>query len=400
MSELLESLKKTSEQALETVRRQKNSHPSGYEPGVEDRGDGTATAVSQPMEPDANADEKTLIAGWGLDPEDWKIVGSVNCRRWQTYDERWLHYYKADLVRKSAPGIIDYDELVEMIKKHKPHKAAPGGDEAFVVCIADPQIGKSDGDGVEGTVARMIAVIDQVEERIAELRTVGRKLGRLYVFGMGDIIEGCDGHYAQQTFTTQLNRRDQIKVARRLILKSIQRWAPLFDEVVVAAVGGNHGENRKDGKSYTDFADNDDVAIFEQVAEILAENPDAYKHVRFQIPNDELSLTLDVNGTITTITHGHLGRSGTSPAKKQIEWWKKQAHGMQPAGDSVLLLTAHYHHMSLTQSGAKTHIQCPALEDRSDWWTNTSGEDSPPGLLTLVVGNGTYRDVQVLDGKA
>jgi hypothetical protein len=114
------------------------------------------------------------------------------------------------------------------------------------------------------------------------------------------------------------------------------------------------------------------------------------------LPNDELDLTLDVCGTITTITHGHLGRSGATAAKKQVEWWKKQAHGCQPAGESVLLLTGHYHHFTVTQSGAKTHIQCPALEGASDWWRFQSGDEAPPGVLTLVVGGGKYRDIQVL----
>ncbi len=398
-SRVLSDLKKAVEggDALEQSRRQRQAHPSGWEPHVEDHGDGTAVAVSEPTEA-ATANEEMLIRGWNLDPEEWMIVGPVNCRRWQTYDERWLHYFKANLARRSGAGIIDYSELVSLIKKHKPHKPAPAGDLAFVVCIADPQIGKADGDGVEGTISRMLVCIDQVENRIKELRKLGRPLGMLYVLGMGDIIEGCDGHYAQQTFTVELNRRDQIKVARRLILKSIQRWARMFDEVVVSAVGGNHGENRKDGKSFTDFADNDDVAIFEQVGEILAENPDAYDHVRFNLPTSELSLTMDICGTLTTITHGHLGRAGANPQKKQKDWWMKQAHGLQPAGDSVLLLTAHYHHFSIVQSGAKTHVQCPALEDRSDWWRDTSGDDAPAGMLTMVVGNGGYSDIQVLNG--
>lgn len=400
MSSVVEELKQAvADGKVKQARRQKPNHPKGYEPGVEDFGDGTAVGVVA-LE-NADAHERDLIAGWQLDPDEWRIVGKVNCRRWQTYDERWLYYYKADLVRNDHPELIDYSDLIDEIKRFKGDKR-PGisGDSAFVVCIADPQMGKADGYGVEGTVERWLKAIADVEKRVNDLRNSGRTLGTLYVFGMGDLVEGCDGHYAQQTFTVELNRRDQVKIVRRLLVKAIQRWATLFDNVVVACVGGNHGENRKNGKSFTDFADNDDVAIFEQVAEIFAENPESYGHVNFVIPNEELSLTLDVAGEIVTITHGHLARSGVNPQKKQQDWWMKQAHGMQPAGDSKILFTAHYHHFSVVQAGAKTHFQCPALEDRSDWWTNSTGQDSPAGVLTVVVGSNLgpsgWSDVQVV----
>lgn len=386
----------TEDGKVKQAKRERASHPKGWEPGVEENGDGTAVAVSTPFESD-NVDEIALIESWNLDPNEWRIVGKVGVRRWQTATAGWLHSYKADLVRKTGAGIVDYDDVVKEIKGRRPLKSSkPTGDQAFVVCIADPQMGKDDGYGVDGTVQRFLDAIDSVEERVKELRLIGRKLGTLYVFGMGDLIEGCSGHYAQQTFRVELNRRDQVKVMRRLITKALQRWADLFDTVVVSCVGGNHGENRSGSKSFTDFADNDDVAIFEQISEIFKENPGRYGHVKFVIPNDELAVTLDVCGTITTITHGHLGRGGANPQQKQLNWWKNQAHGLQPAGDSTLLLTGHYHHFSLVQDGAKTHIQCPALEDRSDWWTNTSGQDSPPGVLTLVVGGGTYSDIQVV----
>lgn len=394
---LTEDLQKATEDGkVKQARRDKPDYPKGWEPQVEDFGDGTATAVSDAVE-ESDVDEVHLIENWNLDPEQWRIVGKVNVRRWQTANGNWLHSYKADLIRKSGAGIPDYDELVQEIKSRKPLKAKkPTGDQAFVVCIADPQLGKDDGYGVEGTIERFLEAIDSVEERVKELRKIGRKLGTLYVFGMGDLIEGCSGHYAQQTFRVELNRRDQVKIMRRLITKALQRWADLFETVVVACVGGNHGENRVGTKSFTDFADNDDVAIFEQISEIFKENPSRYGHVKFVIPDDELSLTLDVCGTLTTITHGHLARGGANAQSKQLNWWKNQAHGQQPAGDSTLLLTGHYHHFTVTQDGAKTHIQCPALEDRGDWWTNSTGLDSPPGVLTLAVGGGAYSDIQVV----
>jgi hypothetical protein len=248
-------------------------------------------------------------------------------------------------------------------------------------------MGKPDGDGADGTARRLLSSIGGVEQRIRDLRTIGRKLETLYLFGMGDLIEGCDGFYPQQTFRVELNRRDQVKVMRRIVLRMLEQWSPLFERVVVSCVGGNHGEHRKDGKSFTDFADNDDVAIFEQVQEIVCENPKAYGHVSFAIPNHDLTMTFDIYGTSTAITHGQVFGKGSGPiAKRAIDWWAKQAHGEQPAGSCRLLLSAHYHHLLITEDGAKTHIQCPAMEGGSDWFTQTAGKRSRPGLLTLRVG--------------
>lgn len=383
--------------AVQAERSHRAQHPKGWEPHVEERGDGTATAVSQPTEKETLTDEE-LILGWKMDPKVWEIVGPVNCRRWQTYDERWLYYYKANLRRVDVSRSLDVDELCREIMRHKPNKAkAVAGENAFVVCFADIQMGKDDGDGAEGTAKRTLEAISAVTVRINELRKIGRSLGVLYVLGMGDLIEQCSGFYPQQTFRAELNHRDQVKVVTRLILAAIKEWAPLFERVVVAAVGGNHGEQRVAGKSYTDFADNDDLVIFENIAMILNENPDTYGHVSFVIPNEELTIVLDICGTVTALTHGQVARTGgKTPQQKLSEWWKGQAHGMQPAGDAVLLISAHYHHFSLVQHGVKTHIQCPAMEGGSEWFTQVTGLDSPRGLLTLVVGGGTYDDVKIV----
>lgn len=397
---VVEDLQQASaEGKIKQARREVPSYPKGWEPSVEEIGDGTARAVSRPLD-ESNVEEDALIESWDLDPKLWKIVGKVGCRRWQSAAGKWQFSYKADLIKRDNSVIEDYEDLITEIKKFKPKKTTPPtGDLAFAVFLADIQLGKPDGYGVEGTVKRCLNIIGEVEERVKELRKIGRPIGTLYVFGMGDLIEGCSGHYAQQTFGVEINRRDQIKMVRRLITKMLQRWADLFEKVVVTCVGGNHGENRSGSKSFTDFADNDDVAIFEQIAEIFEENPARYGHVHFLIPDDELAITLDVCGTITTIMHGHLGRAGATAQAKQLNWWKNQAHGLQPAGDSTLLVTAHYHHFTVTQQGAKMHIQCPALEDRSDWWVDVAGQDAPPGVLTMTIGGGTQSDILVLNGE-
>lgn len=382
------------------VRIEKPKHPTGWEPHVEITGD-EGTLISAPMEKE-NVTEEELLAGSQLDPKTWKIAGPIGFRKWETtvanrapdgtflgFESKWNWYYRAQLVKRDPlERKADVETLIRQIQSYKPRKAdAPKGTVAFAVAIADLQIGKDDGDGVGGTVQRFQDTIERVKERAKNLRKMGVPIGPLYLLGLGDLIEGCSSDwYAQQTFRVQLDRREQEKVARRLFLHTVRELAPKFEKVVVAAIGGNHGENRKDGASFTSFGDNADVSLVETVEEIISENQDAFSHVSFSIPNDRLDMTLDICGTVTGIAHGHQFGKGMGAARKAEEWWKGQAHGGQPIGDASLLISGHYHHFLLTQMGRKTHIQAPAMEGGSEWYRNVTGMESPPGMLTLTIG--------------
>ena len=57
-------------------------------------------------------------------------------------------------------------------------------------------------------------------------------------------------------------------------------------------------KNRKNGKAITTFADNKDVMLAEELQEIFKESP-AYKDILdFIIPDNELSLTLEISGVV------------------------------------------------------------------------------------------------------
>lgn len=371
----------------------------GVVPGVEWNGSqGTLTTGPMTGAPDWT----DLLRVWDLDPAVYEVVGDPQFRAWdaQTPDGlQRLYYYKATIRRRvAAEDREDIEALIEEVRAHvsPPLRSGDFGEDAFVLAVADAQIGKPDGDGTKGTVERFMAGIDAAVERIDALRDAGHSIDTGYILSLGDIIESCAGHYPQQTFGVELNRRDQVKLARRLFLHAVRRLAPEFSSLVVAGVGGNHGENRINGKSFTDFADNDDVALLEQVAEIVEENPQAYGHVRFEIPNADLSLVLDVAGTKIGLAHGHQFTKGATPAQKAVEWWKAQAYGEQPIGDASILLSGHYHHLLVQQEGTKTHIQCPALDGGSEWFTNQRGVASKAGLVSFRVGPAGWSDLQVL----
>lgn len=247
----------------------------------------------------------------------------------------------------------------------------------------------------EDTTRKILQMIDDVEDRIKELRKAGRTLGSLYVLGLGDMIERCSGFYANQAFVTDLTEAEQMELAVHLIVKAIKTWAPLFEQVVVAAVVGNHGENRKDGKANTDrVRDNADTAVFKTAALVLQENPDRYGHVSFMIPKDRSTLCLDIAGVTVGLAHGNQYTSAQGALKK---WWEGQQLGYQPVADAHILITGHYHHLKVDQYGPRTHIQTPAMDPGSRWFSEGSGQESPSGTVTFVVQESKgWADLQVI----
>jgi len=384
--------------AAVNARAPRIQHSSGWEPGVVyDGTQGTITSrpVSEPVQ-----DWDKLIRVWGLDPAEVEVIEPVQMRAWDTIVEgetKTLYYYKANLRKRRSSHTVDVSDLIAQIEGHRPSQRPLGTTEtprALVVALSDWQLGKSGG---EAGIERILSAIDMIVRYIADQRKIGRPFDRIIIASLGDTIEGCDGHYPSQTFTTELNMRDQVNMARRLFIRYVTTLAPLVDLMVVAAVGGNHGENRRNGEAYTDPSDNLDVAVWEQVADVIAVNPAAYGHVSFVLPRNELSLTLDVLGTIVAIAHGHkLGRGSNSQAKAE-SWWRDQAFGRQAAGDADVLVTGHYHHFTVTEDAGRVHIQTPTQDSGSQWWSDITGKGSQPGQLIFSIdGNGWGGDATVL----
>lgn len=370
----------------EASHRKKFSYPTGWEPRVTETGE-AAEAVSPVFS--SEPDEKDLLEGWRLDPKVWAIVpGTLLVNRWEMAGE-WQYQYKAKLVKRSGPP-LDVEELLKGVSKWKPPKKTQGVG-TLVVALSDWQIGKADGDGTVGTVERIMQSAYNVERYAKKVKPAD-----IVVVGLGDMLEGCDGHYPGQTFTVELDRRQQVRVVRRLLRDFVMRLSKVGVPVRVSAVAGNHGENRRNGKAFTGPGDNDDVAVIEQVAEVLQANPEAFEHVNFHIPNDRLSVLLDVQGWRIGFTHGHIAGRGATPQQKQQNWWKDHAFQMSPIGDADYLVTGHYHHLSVVDHGPRVHFQAPAMDGGSVWWENIGGGKSAAGTMTFMVYESGWNDLKVL----
>lgn len=369
-------------------------HPAGWEAGVKwdgEKGDVTTGPMAGPP-----ADWARILEVWNLDPNEVEVIEPVQFRAWdsQTSDGvQRMFYYRAS-VRRKRVSTSSIDELVDEVRRWKPRKRieSTGSGKAFVVAYADLQVGKPDGDGTEGTVRRVLEKTDLATARLKDLRRLGHSIDTVYLPQLGDCIEGFNSQGGNLIWRNELTLTEQIRLYRRLLLSVVKTFAPLADRVVVPVVPGNHDEAvRKGDKMATRYDDSFALDVASAVADAVALAPDGYKHVSFVFPaKDELTLTLDIGGTVVGLAHGHQTRGKTH------DWWAKQAHGMQVIGDATLLLTGHYHHLRVEQMGVKTWMQMPSLDGGSTWYRHATGQDAPAGLVTLLVGEGGWSDLAIV----
>lgn len=379
----------------EQRKKQAKSIPSGWEPKV-DYDETGGVLVSTPRTIGDEPDHAELLAEFELDPQKWQVT-TLRRSKWQTFNGDWLEAFRATFVPKSGSKFIPVDDLLATVDKWKPHKPYLSqnkgkiSDFAYVVVLADTQVGKIDGGGSDEIIQNVLTKIDLAVERLKELRKAGRNINTVYLPQLGDCIEGMNSQGGKHIWRTDLDLTSQIRVYRRLLLHMVKQFAPLAERVVVPAIPGNHDEAVRVGNSMgTTYTDSFALDAASAVMDALADRDD-FKHVSFVFPKyDTLTVTLDVCGTVVGFAHGHQCRG------KAVDWWAKQAHGMQDIGDATLLLTGHYHHLKVEQTGAKTWIQAPSLDGGSTWFENSAGQAAPSGMLTLVVGNGVWDDIKIL----
>lgn len=374
-------------------RGRKHIHPTGWTPGVRLETDG-GYVVTDPRAaaPDAWDEILDELLPPGVDRDRYEVDDStVEVRAWDANvgegNTKRLYYFKARIRLRSAlaEAGIDLEDIIAAAKKARPRKApAPIGQErAYWIQITDLQAGQADGTGVAGMVARVQDLAQLAADDLTALRKAGRPATMILVPITGDLVEGISGWYEMQTFSVELDRRDQNKLVRRLITELLISLASHGLPVHVATVPGNHGENRQNGKAYTTLGDNDDVAIVEQIADAF-KLTGTLEHVTFAFPGkNRLSLTTEVLGHVVGLTHGHLTRgNGVGTEGKMTRWFEKMAAIRDPLGDADILFTGHYHHARYQQLvGDTIWIQGGALCDASEWFSQSLGLVGDPIVM-------------------
>ncbi|WP_284984283.1 hypothetical protein [Arthrobacter sp. efr-133-TYG-118] len=403
MGELADKLARTTAPDTD-ARRARVRPPQGFEPGVRFSTDSNvpvAATISSDREIRTSEDHRAkIIEQTGLTiPDNLDVVlerltlqngaGSV--------PERWWYKYK---FIERADGFLSGYDAVATLKalRSNRRRVAPTYEGGTTLGLEwnDWQLGKSVGGGTAATVERFDAAIDATVTRAKELRKIGRDPGELLIVGNGDLVEGCF-IYPHQSFEIDMDRRDQLNTGTTMILDGLDRLAPLFSRVRVLAVGGNHGEHRVDGKRVNRH-DNDDVKIFEDAARV-AERDKRLGHVSFVLAQDEPAKTIDVHGWVYAATHGSVYGKGTggNPLVKAYNWFRNQAAGRQPAGDADVLLGAHFHHLLMQDWGNTLFVQAPALDGGSPQFTDWSGTESAPGMMSwLITPDNKFQDLAIL----
>jgi hypothetical protein len=404
----LETLISQGEISPDPTRPNRYSAPKGWEPGVSyDPTTGIPTEVTTDVVSAAETEEDWLatVKAMGIVLPDGYTVqllrASFDPAAWHRDEEggdavtRAVWRYKFAVV-PCTEVLQNADDIIQLVEKHRPIKRpeATGDGSAFMVVYGDMQIGKRDDlGGTEETIERILTKTDLAVERLKELRKGGRVIDSIYIPVLGDCIEGFTSQNGRLAFRQDLAPTEQVRVYRRLLLHIVKTFAPLANRVVLPVVPGNHDEVQRNIATYH----NDDFATdgASAVADALEMNPEAFGHCSFVFPqHDRSTVTLNIEGTVTGFAHGHQMRLTQKDGAHA--WWGQMAHGMQPIGEAVLLITAHYHHLRVLQPGAKTWIQIPALDNGSRWFTEKSGNEAPAGLVTLTVGNGKWDDLKLV----
>ena len=378
------------------ARRPRPSHPTGWEPGV-DTDKGTVTYRSHTKPDSVSHDWQFILDDYGLSADDFTVIEPVQVRSWDTnlgkgQTER-LYYYRASIVSKtSAP---DYQALIDRIRRNPARQPKPEQTDgrSLVVCLSDWQLGKADGEGTAGVIERVKQLQTDLKVHAKRLAKTGVQIDQLTVLGLGDIVEGCVGFYPQQLFATELDQRQQLRLGYELITTLIDDWSAHFPRLLVAAVAGNHGENRMSSAgSVTSDGDNLDLQAFEIVQHVCDQNPDRYSNVSWIIPDNQLSISIDVCGTIIGAAHGHQTRGTKHAATRIWDWWQAQQMGRRPVADADVLVTGHFHYLSIVNNGGRTHIQVPPLDSGSEWFAERYGYETTAGTMTFTVGPDRHVD--------
>lgn len=383
--------------------------PSGWEPGVRYEPNGERI-VTLPPTP-ALADEASWTAAveaLGVQVPDGFRVRMVEAKydpaAWHRDAEFIEHPTTGDMVRtpattrpvwryrfvvEAAPSRIDVDEL---LRAARPRKRTPSPiitPDAYVHAIGDPQIGKSDGDGTAGTVARFHDSLSDAIDRYKRLRRTG-KADAVVLPWAGDCIEGSETQGSRLLARLDLTVTEMVRVYRRLMLEQVQAFADLTDDLTVAVVGGNHDEAKRVGdKMATRYDDSWAIEGASQVADVMkAKGRDG---IRWLFPGrDGMHLSFDVNGTRMGLLHGHQTR-GKMPA-----WLANKALDRDPIGTSDVVISGHYHTLRLEHLGPTTWMQTGALDGGSTWWQHQGGLSSPPAALTFLTSGGKWHGLEIV----
>jgi len=361
--------------------------PVEYSPSVTFDGNG-GEAVLPPVADGNPTDVEAFLVEAGINPKEIEIVGEPRISRWQVarpfpLEPMWMTSVRIRW-RRINPE-ISLPLLYKLVKSTKPIQPKPvATGKALIVLWSDLQVGKVDHRGnSESLIQRVRETQGKLLQKIRE-----QKPEKIIFCDVGDTIENfsnaADMHQLQ---SNDLSIMQQVDLATSLAwetLKLISKHAP----VVYLSVGSNHCQWRSNKQRIGKVTDDWGIHIARTLARLSKE---VELPIEFREPaqHDE-SLAYDIFDDkfhILGLWHGH-----QSPRPDQVPtWWRQQAFGKQPVHAATIGVSGHFHHLRVLELGSTPRgtsrfwVQASTLDNGSNWWRTTAGEDSQPGLVCFVL---------------
>ncbi len=217
------------------------------------------------------------------------------------------------------------------------------------------------------------------------------KRSKIIFADLGDTVEGFNNVAMVQLQGNDLSIMNQVDLATTFAWQTLRMLYEQVQDITYASVGSNHCQWRVGRDQVGKPTDDWGVFIGRQLARLSQESGLSIKFVEPQ--EDDESLALDVFGDgfhILGIVHGHQAKR----PDMMSTWWRGQAFGRQSVADASLLIHGHWHHLRVTELGSTPRgtsrfiVMAPTMDNGSGWWRKVTGEDSVPGLGTLMLDKG------------
>jgi hypothetical protein len=285
-------------------------------------------------------------------------------------------------VREASQKFVDD---VSKRRPRKPRKPLTGDTTDDIWFVSDLQLGKGPEafGGLAATLGRIGWLIDE------ELPHNTKRVRKIVIACAGDLTEGCQGSYTQQTHRTNLIVAEQHRAALGVLDRLVERALDLADEVEVTAVASNHDQvSRGTGKdNVTSDWDDRSFMLLDALQLAYSKNEARYGgRVTITTPADPLVAGFVVRNTTVAVTHGHKISGSGDAVSKVNKWWKAQIasrHGAAAAAH--VLVAAHFHHHYLLRDGGRLLVGLPAMDGGSGYLKDGSGTWSLPGFVTMQV---------------
>ena len=381
------------------------SAPKDFQPGVKLEGGKVVEVTTGPVTEELGTEEDwaALVEAMGVTvPKGYRLILSearFDPAAWHRDEQgedavtREIWRYRFQVVPAALVGGVDEDleklfAAARRAKRARPAHA-PFDKVTMVVVLGDVQAGKVDHrGGTEELLERLEHAKSEVLKRAKRL-----KPQQIVIVDGGDAMENFESSPGADR-TNDLQLTQQMRLWRRVFWDWVSNLAFLAPEIDVISVPSNHCRIRRGKQNMSTPGDDYGLEVLSQLADIAAEN-EAYSHVNFWAPNEHeevLALQL-VGGKVLGAAHGHQMAKPDSA----VQFMTKQVLGQTPLAGADVVVINHFHTFWMRSFGkSKWMMGSPTMDSGSSWYRNVTGEESDPGVLTFVMDETGWRDLEVV----